>query len=78
MKLLWSVEEKIIKDKYGENVPHLENFMLVLVHFNIVNNNYQHNLWVLSTFVPNKLFGQLLNISTTNYIYTEAFRSEFS
>ena len=41
MKLLGSTESKINKDKNGENVPHLEIVELVLIHCNIVNNNYQ-------------------------------------
>ena len=41
MKLLGSTENKITKDKDGENVPHLEIREVVLFHFNIVNNDYQ-------------------------------------
>ena len=41
MKLLGSTENKITKDKNGENVPHLEIREAVLFHFNIVNNDYQ-------------------------------------
>ena len=41
MKLLGSTENKITKDKNGKNVPHLEITEVVLVHCNIVNNNYQ-------------------------------------
>ena len=40
MKLLGSTESKITKDKNGENVPHLEIVELVLVHCNLVNNDY--------------------------------------
>ena len=36
---------------------------VVLVHCNIVNNNYQRNSRVFYTFVPHKSFGQLLGIS---------------
>ena len=43
MKLLGSTESKITKDKNGENVPHLEIVELVLIHCNLVNNNYQQN-----------------------------------
>ena len=43
LKLLGSTEGKITKDKNGENVPHLEIIELVLIHCNIVNNNYQQN-----------------------------------
>ena len=47
----------------GENVPHLKVTEAVLVHCNIVNNDYQQDLRILCTFIPNKLFGQLLDIS---------------
>ena len=43
MKLLGSTESKITKDKNDENVPHLEIVDIVLIHCNIVNNNYQQN-----------------------------------
>ena len=39
MKLIGSTENKINKDKNGENVPHLEITEVVLVHCNIVNND---------------------------------------
>ena len=41
MKLLGSTENKITKDKNSENVPHLKITEVVLVHCNIVNNDYQ-------------------------------------
>ena len=43
MKLLGSTKNKITKDKNGENVPHLEITEVVLVHCNMVNNDYQHD-----------------------------------
>ena len=43
MKLLRSTESKITKEKNSENVPHLEIVELVLIHCNLVNNNYQKN-----------------------------------
>ena len=43
MKLLGSTENKITKDKNGENVPHLEITEVVLVHCNILNNDYQQD-----------------------------------
>ena len=58
MKLLGST--KITNDKNGENVLHLEIVELILIHCNIVNNNYQQNSRILYTFVPNKPFGGLL------------------
>ena len=69
MKLLVSTKSKITKDKHGENMPHLEITEVILVNSNIVNNNYQHNSRVLCTFVSNKSFGQLLDISPKNYIF---------
>ena len=77
MKLLGSTECKINKDKNGENVPHLEIVELVLVHFNLVNNGYQHDSRILFTFVPNKSFGSLLEISPTNHVFLKTFNSEF-
>ena len=77
MKLLGSTENKITKDKNGENVPHLEITEVVLVHYYIVNNDYQQNSRVLYTCVPNKLFGSLLEISPTNHIFLKTFNSEF-
>ena len=63
MKLLRSIESKITKNKSGENVPHLEITEVVLIHCNIVNNDYQQDSRVLYTFVPNKPFDNLLEIS---------------
>ena len=77
MKLLGRTQNKITKDKNGENVPHLEITEVVLVHCNIVNNDYQQDSRVLYTFVPNKSFGSSLEISPTNYIFLKAFNSEF-
>ena len=57
---------------------YLEIAQVVLIHFNVVNNSYQQNLRVLYTFVPNKSFGQLLNISPENFIFLKTFDSEFS
>ena len=77
MKLLGSTENKITEDKNGENVPHLEITEVVLVHFNIINNDYQQDSRVLYTFIPNKPFGRLLEISPTNHIYLKTFNSEY-
>ena len=77
MKLLGSTESKITKDKNGENVPHLEIIELVLVHCNLVNNYYQQDSRILYTFVPNKTFGSLLEISPTNQVFLKTFNSEF-
>ena len=77
MKLLGSTENKITKDKIGENLPRLEITEVVLVYCNIVYSDYQQESRVLYTFVPNKPFGQLLEISPTNFIFLKTFNSEF-
>ena len=69
MKLLGSTENKITKDKNGKYFPYLEITEVVLVHGNIVNNDYQQDSRVLYTFVPNKLFGSLLEIFSTTHIF---------
>ena len=78
MKLLGSTKNKLTKDKNGENVPHLEIAGVVFVHCNIVNNDYQEDLRLLHTFVPNKSFGQLLDISPKNFTFLKTFDSGFS
>ena len=75
MKLRGSTETKL-KDKNGENVPHLEITEVILIHCNIFNNDYQQDSRVLYTFVPNKRFGSLLEISPTNHIFLKRFNSE--
>ena len=78
MKLVGSTENKITKDKNGENVPHLEITEVVLVHCDIVNNDYQQDSRVLYTIVPNKPFDSLLEISPTNHILLKTFNSEYN
>ena len=78
MKLLGSTKSKMIKDENGENVPHLKITEVVLINYNIVNDDYQLDLIVLYTFVPNKSFGQLLNILPKSAIFLKTFNSKFS
>ena len=77
MKSLGNTENKINKEKNAENVPHLEITEVVSVHCNIANNDYQQDSRVLYTFVPNKPFGSLLEISPANYIFLKTCNSEF-
>ena len=77
MKLLGSTENKITKDKNGEKLPHLEITEVILVHCNIVNNDYQEDSRVLYMFVPSKPFGSLLEISPANHIFLKTFNSEY-
>ena len=58
-------------------MPHLEIAEVVLVHCDIINNDYQQDSRVLHAFVPNKPFGSLLEISPTNLIFLKTFNSEY-
>ena len=58
-------------------MKHLEITKVVLIKCNIVNNDYQQNSRGLYTFVPNKPFGELLDISRKYFIFLETFNSEF-
>ena len=78
MKLLGITKKKITEDKNGEKVPHLEIAEVVLVHCDVVNNDYQQDSRVLYLFVPNKPFGSLLEISSTNHIFLKTLNSEYS
>ena len=78
MNLLGSTKSKITKDKNRENVPCLEITEVVSLHCNVVSNSYKQNSRVLYTFVSNKSFSQLLDISRNNFIFLKTFDSEFS
>ena len=77
MKLVGRTENKITKDKNGENVRHLEIKEVLLIYCDIVNHDYQQHSRVLYTFVPKKPFGSLLEISSTNHIFLKTFNSEY-
>ena len=78
MKLLGSTKKDVDKDKDGENVPKLESVEVVLVYCNLVKNDYQHTSKVLFTFVPNKQFGRLINISPHFLTIMNTVNTEFS
>ena len=78
MKLLESTNNVVNKDKKSENVPKLEIVEVVLVHCNLVKNDYQHTSKVLFTFVPNKKFGQLINISPQAFTMMNTVNAEFT
>ena len=78
MKLLGSTKKDVDQDKDGEYVPKLESVKVALVHCNLVNNNYQQTSKVLFTFVPNKQFGQLINISPHSLTMLSTTNTEFS
>ena len=77
MNLLGSTKNIIDADKNSENVPRLENVEVVLVHCNLVNNSYQQHSRVLFTFVPNKQYGHLINISPHSLIFLKTMNTDF-
>ena len=78
MKLLGSGKKDVDKDEDEENVPKLEPVQVVLVHCNLVKNNYQHTSKVLFTFLPNKQIEELINISPHSLTMKNAINTEFS
>ena len=77
MKLFGSTEKIIDKRKNGEIVPRLEVVEVVLVQCNLINNQYQLKSEVLSTFMPNKFYGYLLNVKPCNLVYLKTYNTEF-
>ena len=59
-------------------MPHLEIVEVILMYCNIVNYDYQQDLIIFYTFVLNKPFGQLLDISSKTKFFLETFDSKFS
>ena len=78
MKLLRSTKKAVGSEKNNKNVPKLESVEVALVHCNLVKNYYQHTSKVLFSFVPNKQFGQLINISPHSLTMMNTFNNEFS
>ena len=70
--------KSVDKDKNRENVPKLEPVEVVLVHWNLVKNDYQHTSKILFTFAPSREFGQLINISPHAFTMMNAVNTEFS
>ena len=78
MRLLGSTKKFVDANKNGEIVPKLESVEVVLVHCNLVKNDYQHPSKFLFSFVPNKQFGQLINISPDTLTIMNTVKTEFS
>ena len=78
MRLIGSAKKDKDQDKDEEDVPRLESAEVVLVNYNLVNNNYQQASKVIFTFVPNKQFGQLITNGPHSLIVLNATNIEFS
>ena len=77
VRLLGSGKKGVDKDKDGKNMPKLESVEVVLVYCNLVKNGYQHTSKVFFFFVPDKQFGQLINISPHSLTMTNTVNTEF-
>ena len=78
MQLLRSSKKDIDQNKDGDIVSKLETLQVVLVHCNLVNNNYQQVSKVAFIFVPNKPFGQLITITPHSPKMLKTASAEFS
>ena len=78
IKLLGSTRKDVDADKNSEKIPKLESVEVVLFHCNLVKNDYQHSSKILFSFVPNKQFGQLINISPHSLTMMNTVNTEFS
>ena len=76
--MLTKITEKNVWKSKGENVPKLESVEVVLLHCNLVKKDCQHASKVLFTFIPNKEFGQLINISPHSLTIMNTVNTEFS
>ena len=64
IRLLESTEKTIAKDKTAKMCQKLVIVSVILMHCNVVNNNYQQASKVLFTFVPDKQFEQIITIAS--------------
>ena len=78
MKLLGKTKSKLIEIKNGKDMLPLETTEVVLVHFNIINDDYQNDSGVLYRFISNESLVKLLEISPKKIIFLETFNSKFS
>lgn len=72
-KILGSKKER----KKSHNTPQLEITEVVLIPCNLLKNSFQSGSSVLYTFIPTKLFRELLGNLRTNFIFLKTFNSEF-
>ena len=78
MQFLGSSKKVINKNRDGEIVPRLKTVEVILLHYNLVNNNYQQASKVLFTFVPNKQFSQLITITPHSPTMLKTTNAAFS
>ena len=77
LKLFGSTKDLIHKTKNGENVPSLEVVEVVLVHRNLVDNQYEQKSEVLYAFTPNKSDAYLLSVEASDLVFLKIYNTEF-
>ena len=65
------------KTRNGEKVPSLEVVEVVLVQYNLVDNQYQQKSEALWTFMPNKSYAYLLNVEPSNWVFWKTYNTQF-
>ena len=50
---------------------------VILVRYNLVDNQYQQQSDVLYTFTPNKSYAKLLNLEPSNLVLFKTYNTEF-
>ena len=60
-----------------EKTYSLEVVEVVLVQYNLVDNQYQQKSVVLYTFMPNKSYAYLLNVEPSNLVFLKTYNTEF-
>ena len=51
---------------------------VVLVQFNLVDNQYQQKSEVLCTFTPNKSYAYLLDVESSNLVFLKTYNTDFN
>ena len=78
MKLFGSTKKLIEKSRNEKNVPSLEIVEAVLVHCNLLDNQYQQKSELLYIFTPNKSYAYLLNVDPSNLVFLKTYNTEFN
>ena len=77
-KFLGVSQKTLTGEVDGDKVPELETVQTVLVHCNLVDNDYQGASQIFYSFVPDKSFGTLLSIQPSDFILLKTFKTEFN
>ena len=78
MKVFGSTNKLIEKTKNEEKVTSFQVIKVVLVQFNLVDNQYrQMSAKVLCTFTPNKSYAYLSNVQPKNLVFLKTCNTKF-